>query len=1091
MHKYLIITIILTGNCLLSTFDCFGQAPGIRWQKSFGGSGFDYLAASNLTADGGFILGGYSSSIISGNKTEANIGGSDFWIIKLNSTGDIEWQNVIGGSTSDKLATIEQTPDGGYIVGGTSQSTVSGDKTEPSMGNDFWILKLDNFGNIIWQNTIGGSATENLYSILQTDDGGYLLGGSSLSGISGDKTETNRGSLDYWVVKINSIGNILWQKTFGGSSSEEIYTMCKTPDGGYLLGGHSFSGISGDKTQPNSGYSDYWIIKIDNSGTLVWQDDIGGSSSDYLYQMILCTDNTFILSGASGSPISGDKTDASNGNFDYWIIKISNTDSIIWQNSIGGSEIDICNSVEELSTGGYLLGGTSTSNNTGDKTSANFLTDYWLVNITNDGNVVWDKAFLANNVEYLGLVKEVAPEKYFVAGYSGSAISYDKTATYYGLYDYWVMMLDTCSIELCNNLDDDCDGLFDDYDPDVIGQTNFYADFDNDTYGNPIQDTLSCFLPTGYTINSLDCDDTNFIVNPDGIEITDGIDENCDGIIDNLSTYFLKGKYIEMGINSCGVYGTADSPPMGYHPNFIIPGEQLISVIADSDKDGWEIGTPNYCGDYFLPGLALEGFSIQINDTFYVNSKYFCNTNMIEGNYAGYNKTPELTTALWNGSIPEENLQLKQKTILGDTDLFFITEITLINNNPFDLNDVYYLRTVDPDQEQILTGNFSTYNEIISNPPTDYDALIKAEGNSYGCYLAIGARNNSARVSFKSSLNIENLKPSDAWQGLSGNFLTGFVNSDYQITITFKIPNIPSGDSVKLSIAYIFSADETENALEATNLCFPTVELCNTLDDNCNGLIDDGVIETISISAGGPTTFCQGGSVVLSAIYSGATVQWKKDGVNIAGATTANYTVTKKGNYTCVTTSPCGTATSSIINVVVNKNPNASISAGGATTFCAGGSVTLTEIASPGCTYQWYKGASAIAGATSTNYIATTTGNYKCRVTKTATGCYKNSNAISVSVPCRESELSMVSGESGFTLYPNPANDKLNIQIETQFLSTFSFLLTITDLQGREIYTTNLNSLTTEINISDFASGMYFVKVNFDGEEMIEKFIKN
>ena len=278
-------------------------------------------------------------------------------------------------------------------------------------------------------------------------------------------------------------------------------------------------------------------------------------------------------------------------------------------------------------------------------------------------------------------------------------------------------------------------------------------------------------------------------------------------------------------------------------------------------------------------------------------------------------------------------------------------------------------------------------------------------------------------------------------------------------------------------------------------LCILVAELCNTLDDNCNGLIDDGITETISISAGGPTTFCQGSSTTLTASYSGATVQWKKDGVNITGATSANYTVTKKGNYTCVTTSPCGTATSSIINVTVNKNPNASISAGGATTFCAGGSVTLTEVPSGGCTYQWYKGASAIAGATTTNYIATTTGNYKCRVTKTATGCYKNSNAIAVSVPCRESELSVVNGESGFTIYPNPVNDKLNIQINSQLLSPFSFLLTITDLEGREIYSSELNSLTTEINISDFASGMYFVKVIpiaiGRGEEMIGKFIKN
>jgi hypothetical protein len=273
--------------------------------------------------------------------------------------------------------------------------------------------------------------------------------------------------------------------------------------------------------------------------------------------------------------------------------------------------------------------------------------------------------------------------------------------------------------------------------------------------------------------------------------------------------------------------------------------------------------------------------------------------------------------------------------------------------------------------------------------------------------------------------------------------------------------------------------------------CIPVAEICNTFDDDCNGLIDDAINETITISAGGPTTFCQGSSVILNATFSGTDLQWKRNGNIIAGATSASYTVTQKGLYTCETSSACDATISDGIYVIVNKKPAASITPGGPLTFCTGGSVTLTAVPTAGCTYQWYNGPTPIAGATTTNYIATTSGNYKCRVTKTATGCFKVSNTIVVSVPCKEGELSVVNGESGFTIYPNPANDKLNIQINSNFFSPFSFLLTITDLQGREIYTTQLNSLTTEINISDFASGMYFVKVKLNDVEMIEKFIKN
>ncbi|MFI5173127.1 MAG: hypothetical protein ACHQFW_12100, partial [Chitinophagales bacterium] len=255
--------------------------------------------------------------------------------------------------------------------------------------------------------------------------------------------------------------------------------------------------------------------------------------------------------------------------------------------------------------------------------------------------------------------------------------------------------------------------------------------------------------------------------------------------------------------------------------------------------------------------------------------------------------------------------------------------------------------------------------------------------------------------------------------------------------------------------------------------CIATPEVCNALDDNCNGVIDDGITETISISAGGPIIFCQGGSVLLTATYSGTSVQWKKNGTNIAGATSSTYSVNKTGDYTCVTTSPCGTATSSLIHVIVNKNPAASITAGGATTFCAGGSVTLTEAAVAGSTYQWYKGASAIAGATSTNYIATTAGNYKCRVTKTASGCFKNSNTITVTVPCREGE-DLVNendpqdaAQNSFSIYPNPNNGTFTINALWPLCAlceTNNTLMEVYNPLGQLIYSQNLNSSTGNIN---------------------------
>jgi hypothetical protein len=271
--------------------------------------------------------------------------------------------------------------------------------------------------------------------------------------------------------------------------------------------------------------------------------------------------------------------------------------------------------------------------------------------------------------------------------------------------------------------------------------------------------------------------------------------------------------------------------------------------------------------------------------------------------------------------------------------------------------------------------------------------------------------------------------------------------------------------------------------------CLPSPELCNSLDDNCNGLIDDGITETISISAGGPITFCQGGSVLLTATYSGASVQWKKNGTNIPGATSATYNVTTKGNYSCVTTSACDTVESTPIFVNVIKNPNASISAGGPTTFCAGGSVVLTEVAVAGCTYQWYKGATPIAGATSLTYTATTSGNYKCRVTKAATGCFKNSNAIAVSVPCREG---LPAGEAGemianeINVYPNPATTFITIETNESDIES----VTLYDALGRLINNVSSQENSVIINVANLSAGIYFVKIKTSNAFSITTFVK-
>ena len=185
MKKYLLLTAV----CFLLIPFSFSQAPEIEWQKTIGGLNEDLLHCIQQTTDGGYILGGESVSSNTIDKTEVSNGEYDYWVIKLNPSGEIEWQNTIGGNAHDRLDYLIQTPDGGYLVGGTSTSGISGDKTEACYGgNDYWIIKLSAAGEIEWQNTIGSSAEDYLTQMNFTSAFCYILGGDSYGGSSGEKT---------------------------------------------------------------------------------------------------------------------------------------------------------------------------------------------------------------------------------------------------------------------------------------------------------------------------------------------------------------------------------------------------------------------------------------------------------------------------------------------------------------------------------------------------------------------------------------------------------------------------------------------------------------------------------------------------------------------------------------------------------------------------------------------------------------------------------------------------------------------------------------------------------------------------------------
>ncbi len=349
------------------------------WDKSYGGIGREILWSLQQTADNGFILAGTSDSGMSFDKTDPEKG--VFWIVKVDANGNKLWdKSLVGGYN---YPAIIQTNDGGYFLGGMSSSGITRDKSQPSKGSsDYWAVRLDANGNKIWDKTLGGSDMEELHSVKQTSDGGFILGGSSQSGIGGDKSQPSIRFHDFWIVKLDAFGNKIWDVTLGGNMPDILYTIMQTSDGGYIAGGQTQSTRSGDVSDVARGKTDFWVVKIDASGQKLWDKTFGGPEVETMFSVEQCMDGGFVLGGYSASGISDDKSQASQGDLDYWIIKVDSLGNKQWDFAIGGNHGDVLIASGLTKDGGLILGGISTSPVSGDKTEpGRGIIDYWVVKL--------------------------------------------------------------------------------------------------------------------------------------------------------------------------------------------------------------------------------------------------------------------------------------------------------------------------------------------------------------------------------------------------------------------------------------------------------------------------------------------------------------------------------------------------------------------------------------------------------------------------------------------------------------------------------------------------------------------------------------
>lgn len=354
--------------CLIIVlFPMFIQAS--TWTQTLGGSGRDQTKAVRQTPDGGFVLAGTTQVSSAGNL--------DAWVIRLNAAGAILWQKSYGTGSQEIAYDIALTNDNGFVFVGS---------VKPSGVNyDIWCVKLDSNGNISWQKTYGGRAPEEALSVQQTHDGGFIVGGYSFS-------FSANGEADAVFMKLDSLGNIQWQKTYGyANPNDSAEVALQTLDGGFLIAGYSGGGV-----YTIEGY----CIKLDPSGNVSWVKSYQGTDQAAIYSALQAGDGNYVVAGTTYTFHDG-------WGYDAWVAKLDASGGIKWQTSYGENSVDYARSIQQTKDGGFIVAGTTTTSNGSDA---------WTFKLNGAGNVAWQKIFGGRGKDELWDVAQTDDGGYVFSG---------------------------------------------------------------------------------------------------------------------------------------------------------------------------------------------------------------------------------------------------------------------------------------------------------------------------------------------------------------------------------------------------------------------------------------------------------------------------------------------------------------------------------------------------------------------------------------------------------------------------------------------------------------------------------------------------
>lgn len=422
---------------IISSVLVIAQSDQIYWEHTYGGTDQDVAYRIKPTSDGGYIACGYTYS--RDGDVHEHFGNffTDAWIIKLDQNGDTVWTHAYGGTYDELAVDVEEIATGGYMVLCASLGSSGGDISNPLGSDDFWVLRLDVNGDLVWEKTFGGSSYDTPNAIVKTYDDKFIMAGQSSSQNGDISNPLSTSYEDAWIFKMDVDGNLIWDNSYGGTDTDELYMIRETADSGFVFTGNTYS--ADVNFTASNGLRDMYLVKTDSLGNLEWADTYGGSGFDYGYDVIEDANGDFVLAGFSNSS-NGDIT-GNYGDYDVVNIKTNDQGILTWSKHYGGSGDDRGYALVETLGSNYLVVGRTASSD-GD-VSVDYL-DYeaWVVNLDLNGDIIWENSFGGDSVDVAYSVIQNMDGTYSMAGYTASnELDVDTVRGTSGYSDFWVVKL--------------------------------------------------------------------------------------------------------------------------------------------------------------------------------------------------------------------------------------------------------------------------------------------------------------------------------------------------------------------------------------------------------------------------------------------------------------------------------------------------------------------------------------------------------------------------------------------------------------------------------------------------------------------------